>query len=160
MKSTKKTNAIRLLEQKKIAFDCLEYTYHSDDLSVEKIALDNHLELQQIYKTLVVQGDKTGIIVALIGGHQSLSLKKLATTTGNKKVALLAVKDLQKYTGYIRGGCSPIGMKKQYPTYLSTEAQQLEKIYVNAGVRGVLVGLDPLMLQKTTHAVWATISQD
>ena len=153
----KKTNAIRLLEQKKIAFDTVEYTYNSENLSVELIAEENDLSLPEIYKTLVLKGDKTGIIVALVAGDKTVSLKKLAAVSGNKKIAMVAVKDLQKNTGYIRGGCSPIGMKKQFPIYVSEEAQYLGKMYVNAGVRGILVGLKPQKLLEAANAEWAVI---
>ena len=153
----KKTNAIRLLEQKKIAFDTVEYTYNSENLSVELIAEENDLSLPEIYKTLVLKGDKTGIIVALVAGDKTVSLKKLAAVSGNKKIAMVAVKDLQKNTGYIRGGCSPIGMKKQFPIYVSEEAQHLGKMYVNAGVRGILVGLKPQKLLEAANAEWAVI---
>lgn len=153
----KKTNAIRLLERKKIAFDTVEYTYHSENLSVELIAEENGLSLPEIYKTLVLKGDKTGILVALVAGDKTISLKTLAAVSGNKKIAMVAVKDLQKHTGYIRGGCSPIGMKKQFPVYISEEAQHLEKMYVNAGVRGVLVGVKPQELLEAAGAEWAAI---
>lgn len=153
----KKTNAIRLLQQKKITFDAVNYVYDSENLNVSKIAEDNNLALEQIYKTLVLEGDKTGIIVALVAGNQSLSLKKIASISNNKKVAMLAVKDLQKHTGYVRGGCSPIGMKKQYPVYISEEAKNLEKLYINAGTRGILVGLAPNDLYDLAQAKWAEL---
>lgn len=153
----KKTNAIRLLEQKKITFDTVHYVYDSENLDVQKIAAENHLELEQIYKTLVLEGEQTGILVALVAGNQSLSLKKMALLSHNKKVALLAVKDLQKHTGYIRGGCSPIGMKKQYPVYVSEEAKDLEKLYINAGTRGILVGVSPSDLYDLVQGEWAEI---
>jgi Cys-tRNA(Pro)/Cys-tRNA(Cys) deacylase len=153
----KKTNAIRLLQQKTITFDAVNYVYDSENLNVAKIAEDNNLALEQIYKTLVLEGDKTGIVVALVAGNQTLSLKKIASISNNKKVAMLAVKDLQKYTGYIRGGCSPIGMKKQYPVYISEEAKNLEKLYINAGTRGILVGVAPNDLYDLAQAEWAEI---
>lgn len=153
----KKTNAIRLLQQKKIAFDTIHYIYDSENLDVRKIAEDNKLELEHIYKTLVLEGDKTGIVVALVAGNQVVSLKKMAAVSRNKKVAMLAVKDLQKYTGYVRGGCSPIGMKKQYPIYISEAAKNLEKLYINAGTRGTLVGVAPSDLYALAQAEWAEI---
>lgn len=153
----KKTNAIRLLQQKKISFETIHYQYDNDNLNVAKIAKDNSLELEQIYKTLVLEGDKTGIMVALVAGNNSLSLKKMASVSNNKKAAMLAVKDLQKHTGYIRGGCSPLGMKKQYPVYISEEAKNLEKLYINAGTRGILVGLAPSDLYHLTEGEWSVI---
>ncbi len=153
----KKTNAIRLLQQKKVTFDRIEYTYDSENLNVQKIAEDNGLTLTHIYKTLVLKGDKTGVFVALVAGDASLSLKKMAAVSQNKKVAMLAVKDLQKHTGYVRGGCSPIGMKKQYSVYISEEAKDLEKLYINAGTRGLLVGLVPKDLYNLAQAEWVEI---
>ncbi|MCH2021242.1 MAG: Cys-tRNA(Pro) deacylase [Saprospiraceae bacterium] len=153
----KKTNAIRLLTQKKIEFKLLEYTYLPDNLSLSKIADDNNLQLHQVYKTLVLKGDKTGVVVALVAGDKSLDLKKFAAVSGNKKVTLLAVKELQKYTGYIRGGCSPIGMKKNYEVYISEEAKTISLIYINAGARGLLVGLAPLDLPLAIDVKWASI---
>ncbi|WMX12066.1 MULTISPECIES: Cys-tRNA(Pro) deacylase [unclassified Aureispira] len=153
----KKTNAIRLLQQKKVTFDTIEYTYDSENLNVQKIAEDNGLTLTHIYKTLVLKGDKTGVFVALVAGDASLSLKKMAAVSQNKKVAMLAVKDLQKHTGYVRGGCSPIGMKKQYSVYISEEAKDLEKLYINAGTRGLLVGLVPKDLYNLAQAEWVEI---
>jgi len=155
----KKTNALRQLAKHKIPFDIINYQYDPENLSVEKIANENGLILQQIYKTLVVKGDKTGIVVALIAGHQSLSLKKLAKYSSNKKMALTAVKDLQALTGYIRGGCSPIGMKKQYPIYIDEMAKTQEKIYVNAGTRGILFGCSPEALKELCKATWVDIAE-
>lgn len=153
----KKTNAIRILEQQKIPFDTVEYTYDSENLSVEQIAADNGLQLELVYKTLVLKGDKGTIVVALIAGDKSLSMKKIAAISLNKKIEMLPVAELQQHTGYIRGGCSPIGMKKQYEVYISEEAEHLEKIYINAGARGLLVGLSPNDLQKAAQAIWAEI---
>ena len=153
----KKTNAIRLLIQKNIQFELVEYIYLPENLSLDKIAEDNNLKLCQVYKTLVLKGDKTGVFVALVAGDKSLALKKLASVSGNKKVALLAVRDLQKYTGYIRGGCSPLGMKKNYQVYISEEAEYLKMIYINAGSRGLLIGLSPEDLYSVAQGKWASI---
>ena len=157
----KKTNDIRLLEKEKVPFDLLEYTYDATDLSVEKIAEANQIKLAQLFKTLVVKGDKTGIVVALVAGQHSLSLKKLAKYTGNKKMALLPVKEIQRYTGYVRGGCSPLGMKKKYPILIDRSAQAFEHIYVNAGQRGLLFGCHPEKLFELCQAkVGDIISQE
>ncbi len=153
----KKTNALRLLNQKNIDFELIEYTYQPEDLSLNKIAEDNDLKLEQVYKTLVLKGDKTGVVVALIAGDRSLALKKFAAVSGNKKVTLLAVTDLQKHTGYIRGGCSPLGMKKNYKVYISEEAQELKLMYINAGIRGLLVGLSPQDLSSAIQGKWASL---
>lgn len=156
----KKTNAIRLLQQQKIEFDTIEYTYNTDNLSVEQIAVDNQLNIQQVYKTLVVKGSQTGVIVAVIAGNKNLSIKKLSKLSGNKKMALVPVKEIQELTGYIRGGCSPIGMKKVFPVYFDQNGQKLDKIYVNAGIRGLLFGCAPQDLLNISNARWADISSD
>ena len=123
------TNAIRILKAKKIAYTLLEYAYEEDDLSVSKIATDNGLPVEQIFKTLVAKGDKTGVVVAVVSGVQSLDLKGLAKVSGNKKIALIPVKEIQGLTGYIRGGCSPIGMKKNFPVYVDETALNFDKIF-------------------------------
>ena len=155
---SKKTNALRLLDAQKIPYEIVEYQYDAGDLSVEHIAKDNGLHLERIFKTLVAKGDKNGIAVAVVPGHKNLDFKTLAEASGNKKMTLVAVKDIQDLTGYIRGGCSPIGMKKDYPVYLDTSALAYDVIYVNAGQRGLLVGLSPEALRRATEAVVREIS--
>ena len=154
----KKTNALRLLDQKKIPYETLEYEYNEENLSVKKIAGDNLLKAENVFKTLVVKGDKNGVLVAVINGNQTLNLKSIARVSGNKKIALIPVKDLLNLTGYIRGGCSPIGMKKAFPVFLDESATDFETIYVNAGVRGILVKLEPDDLLKITNGQLAKIS--
>ena len=155
---SKKTNALRLLDAQKARYETVEYHYDADDLSVEHIASDNGLQLERIFKTLVAKGDKNGIAVAVVPGDKTLNFKALAKASGNKKMTLIPVKDIQAFTGYIRGGCSPIGMKKDYPVYLDISALDYEAIYVNAGQRGVLVGLSPEALRRATEAVVREIS--
>lgn len=144
----KKTNATRLLDQAKIDYQLIPYYYDPQNLDVSKIALENQLPLPHIYKTLVVQGDQTGIVIALVAGHQALSLKALAKATQNKKMNLLPIQDLQKQTGYVRGGCSPIGLKKNFPIWADTSLASLDTLYINAGTRGVLLQLRPQDLEK------------
>lgn len=155
----KKTNAIRLLEQAKIDFELIEYQYDPENLDVAKIAADNELKLAKIYKTLIAKGDKTGPLVAVVPGDHSLSLKKLAGLSGNKKIALLRAKDLQKTTGYVRGGCSPIGLRKALPVYIDERAIQLDQLFVNAGTRGLLFGCAPKALQSLAKAELGDICQ-
>lgn len=150
---------MRLLEKHKAAYEIIEYTYDPENLDVAKIAADNQLELGAIYKTLVVKGDKTGVWVAVVPGDKSLSLKAMAQASNNKKVAMVAVKEIQGLTGYIRGGCSPLGMKKDFPVVIDKGAQSLQTIFVNAGQRGILVGMHPHDLQEVTKAIWAEISE-
>ncbi len=154
----KKTNALRLLDQKKIAYETLEYEYNEENLSVKKIAGDNFLKAENVFKTLVAKGDKNGVLIAVINGNQTLNLKSLAKVSGNKKIALIPVKELLNLTGYIRGGCSPIGMKKPFPVFLDESAADFETIYVNAGMRGILVNLAPLDLLKITKGQMVQIS--
>lgn len=150
----KKTNAIRILEQKKITYQSMEYQYDTENLTVEHIAQRNQLNPAQIYKTLVLEGDKHGIVIALIPGDKSLSLKKIASITQNKKIALLPPNDLQRLTGYIRGGCSPVGMKKNYPTFIEQSALTLPHIYFNAGTRGLFIKIAPLDLENVMEVKW------
>ena len=109
-----KTNALRLLDKANISYRLIAYTYDAENLDVAKIAADNQLALGQVYKTLVCTGDKTGPIVVIVPGDESLDVKALAQVSGNKKIALLPLKDLTSTTGYVRGGCSPLGMNKKF----------------------------------------------
>lgn len=154
-----KTNALRILTQNNIDFDLINYQYQEDDLSVEKIAQDNQLTLESIFKTLVLISPSKEILVALVPGDAQLSLKKLAQLAAEKKVELLAVKDLPIHTGYVRGACSPIGMKKQFRTWIDETVLNFPKIYVNAGKRGLLFGCNPQDLLPITKAVVASIVQ-
>ena len=155
----KKTNAIRVLDRQKVEYELVEYKYDPDNLDVSKIAGDNNLPLNLIYKTLIAKGDKTGIVVAVIPGRDSLCLKQLAKASGNKKITLLPVRDLQASTGYIRGGCSPIGMKKNFPVWVDRSAQTLKQLFVNAGKRGLLVGLSPIDITKACPCEFADLTQ-
>ena len=131
-----KTNAMRRLDAAKIQYEVKEYGVDESDLSGVHIATQIGLPFEQVFKTLTAKGDKTGVIVFCIPCHKEIDLKKAAVVTGNKKVELLPVKELLATTGYIRGGCSPIGMKKNFPTFIEQSALDFEKITVSAGVRG------------------------
>ena len=157
---SKKTNAVRIVEQAGIAFDLLVYTYEDDNLNVANIAEKNQLELSSIYKTLVLEGDQTGILVAVIPGDKALLPKSLAAASGNKRVQLLPIQDLLRHTGYIRGGCSPIGMKKHYPVFVDEKARNLTTIYVNAGKKGLLMKLSPEALADLCQAQWVVLTAD
>lgn len=147
-----KTNVMRLLDKAKIHYTTREYEVDESDLSGEHVAEQVGIPPEQVFKTLVARGDKNGIQVFCIPVNRELNLKKAAKVTGNKKVELVHVKELQGLTGYIRGGCSPIGMKKKYPTYLDESAQLFDEIAVSAGVRGCQVVLNPNDLIKYTLA--------
>ena len=132
-----KTNAARILDQSKIPYELKEYTVAESDLSAISVAQKVGLPIEQVYKTLVARGDKTGVIVACIQGDHELHLKCLASLSGNKKVEVVSLKEVQPLTGYIRGGVSPIGMKKHYPVFIDLDIKNHEKIAVSAGLRGV-----------------------
>lgn len=142
-----KTNAMRRLDAAKIPYEIKEYEVDENDLSGIHIADQIGLPYEQVFKTLVAKGDKTGIVVFCIPCDKEIDLKHAATVTGNKKMEMLHVKDLLSTTGYIRGGCSPIGMKKKFPTFIDQSAANFEKITVSAGVRGaqLLVTVDELV---------------
>jgi len=147
-----KTNAIRILESHKIRFEAISYNVDEYDLSGETVALKIGANPESVFKTLVCVGDKSGHIVFCIPVTQELNLKKAAAASKNKKVEMIKLKDLLPLTGYIRGGCSPIGMKKLLPTYIDETAQLFENIYVSAGVRGLQMKLFPEDLIKLIDA--------
>lgn len=153
-----KTNAMRLLEAAKIRFELLEYPVDESDLSGESVARKTGKDHSQIFKTLVFSGEKNGLGVCCIPACDELDLKKTAKAFGEKKVEMLHVKDLLKTTGYIRGGCSPIGMKKQYPTVIDETAVLFDKIYVSAGVRGAMLGIEPNELKEFVNAEFIDVT--
>lgn len=157
-KHIKKTNAMRLLTQAKIDYEVFTYRWKEDDLDARHVGAEIDRPDDVIYKTLLAQGDKTGPLVAIIPSHLSIDLKKLAHTSGNKKVDMLPLKDLEKTTGYIRGGCSPIGMKHQFPAYIDQRVNELDQVIVSAGQRGLQVGLVPQDLIDFIHADVADIT--
>ena len=157
-KKESKTNALRIVEQQKIPYTLYHYTWSEDAVSANHVA-DQLLEKKeaQIFKTLLFVGNVTGPIVAVIPSNQEADLKKLAKLSGNKKVELLHLTELEKTTGYIRGGCSPVGMKKQFPTYLDSSVEIWDEIIVSAGRRGIQMGLAPQALIRLTKAIVGTI---
>lgn len=152
MAKLNKTNAARILDQQKIEYELIPYEVDENDLGAQHIAAQLGEEIAQVFKTLVLMGDKLGYFVCVIPGAEELDLKKTAKVTGNKKCDLIPMKELLPLTGYIRGGCSPIGMKKAFPTFIHHTAEDLEHVYVSAGVRGIQFKLDPSDLIKATHA--------
>ena len=147
-----KTTAMRLLEAAKIPFEIMEYAVDESDLSGLSTARKTGKDPSQIFKTLVFSGEKQGYGVCCIPACEELDLKKTARAFGEKKVEMLHVKDLLKVTGYIRGGCSPVGMKKAFPTVIDETATLFDKIYVSAGVRGIMLGIDPAALAEYVGA--------
>lgn len=153
----KKTNAIRLLEEAGIPFELREYEVDESDLSATTVAQKVGLEAAQTFKSLVARGEN-GVLLAIIPGDANLDLKALARLSGNKRVELVPLKEVLGLTGYIRGGVSPLGLKKAYPIFLDELAFVYERISISAGVRGLQVLLDPEALQQVTQACCGALS--
>jgi len=149
----KKSNASRILDKLKIPYEILEYEVDETDLSAENAAQKMGQPLQQVFKTLVIRGDKTGVLVTCIPGGTELNLKTLASISGNKKVEMIHLKEIKLLTGYIRGGVSPLAMKKNYPTYIDESAFQFPFIIFSAGVRGLQLKVDPNNLLKAMQLI-------
>ena len=147
-----KTNAMRRLDAAKISYRVMEYTVDENDLSGTHIADQIGLPYGQVFKTLVAKGDKTGPVVFCIPCDGEIDLKKAAALTGNKKIEMIHVKDLLALTGYIRGGVSPIGMKKKFPTYIDESCLSWDEITVSSGQRGAQLLLNTAALVKFTEA--------
>ena len=156
----KKTNVMRLLESEKINFTTMEYDVDENDLSGVHVAEQLGQPVEQVFKTLVLKGEKKGYMVCCIPVAEELDLKKVAKISGDKKVDMIPMKDLLLVTGYIRGGCSPVGMKKKFPTYIDETCELFDIIAVSAGVRGAQVLLDPKDLMRYVEAETADIVCD
>lgn len=145
-----KTNVARLLDKAGVKYELIPYEVDESDLSAVHVAAQLNEDVERVFKTIVLHGDKSGYFVCVVPGDSEIDLKKAAKVSGNKKCDLLPMKDLLPVTGYIRGGCSPIGMKKHFPTFIHASAQQYQRIFVSAGVRGLQIALSPadLMLQS------------
>ncbi len=157
MSKIKKTNAARILDKLKIPYEIKTYEVDEEDLSAVHVAETAGLDVSTVFKTLVARGDKTGILMAVIGGADEIDLKLLAKASSNKSVEMIALKELLPLTGYIRGGCSPLGAKKDYPVYLDSHALNHEKISISAGQRGMQLILSPQDLVKATNATVADL---
>ncbi|MBQ7334998.1 MAG: Cys-tRNA(Pro) deacylase [Clostridia bacterium] len=154
-----KTNAMRMLDAAKIPYEVLTYTVDENDLSGVHIAEQLGFPMEKMFKTLVAKGDKTGPLVCCIPVAEELNLKAVAALTGNKRIELVPVKELLALTGYIRGGCSPIGMKKQFPTYVDESAMQFEQITVSSGTRGAQLLLSRAALLAFVDAKIAKLTE-
>lgn len=150
--AAEKTNAARLLDKAKIAYQLIPYEVDESDLSAIHVAEMLNESVEQVFKTLVLKGDKTGHFVCIIPGAEELDLKKAAKISGNKNCEMIPMKELLPTTGYIRGACSPLGMKKQFPSFIHTSCEDFEKIYVSAGKRGLQLYLSPPELIKVIRA--------
>ncbi len=156
----KKTNAARILDRLRINYELLEYHADESDLSAVHLAETAGISIALVFKTLVLEGDKNGNLVCIIPGGGEIDLKKAALASGNKKVAMIRMKDLEPLTGYIRGGCSPLGMKKQFPVFIDESAFLQPFIYISAGVRGMQLKLAPNDLLIACNGSMAAISQN
>ncbi|HEX4950231.1 MAG TPA: Cys-tRNA(Pro) deacylase [Blastocatellia bacterium] len=154
-----KTIAARILDQMNIAYELRAYEVNEDALDAVSVARKVNLPPEAVFKTLVARGDKTGVMMALVAADAELDLKKLATVSGNKKIELVAVKELLGLTGYIRGGCSPLGAKKKYPVFLDETVILSEQVSISAGQRGLQLILTPDDLQRATDATLADIAK-
>ena len=153
-----KTNAMRQLDAAKIAYTVCSYEVDENDLSGTHLADQIGLPYEQVFKTIVTKGDKTGYLVFCLPCHKEIDLKAAAAVTGNKKIEPVHVKDLLGLTGYIRGGCSPVGMKKKFPTYFDQSVETQETITVSAGVRGMQLLLKREDILRFTGAKLAKIT--
>ncbi len=153
-----KTNAVRLLDREGIRYQLREYPVDESDLSAPHVAEAIGIPPERVFKTLVVRGDRTGVLLACIPANMELDLKALAAASGNKGVALVPVKEVLGLTGYIRGGVSPLGTKKAYPLYLDETADLWDLISVSAGARGLQMLLAPGDLAKMTGAIMCGIT--
>lgn len=154
-----KTIAARILDQLNIPYELRAYEVNEDELDAVTVARKVSMPPEAVFKTLVARGDKNGVLMAMVAADQELDLKKLATVSGNKKIDLVAVKELLGLTGYIRGGVSPLGAKKKYPVYLDETVILHEQISISAGQRGLQIVFAPADLQRVTEANLADISK-
>jgi len=148
----KKTNAIRILETHGVKFNFAAYEFSENEIDAESVAAKLKLNPEKVFKTLVTVGNDKNNYVFVIPGNYELNLKKAAAASVVKKIELIKMKELQNLTGYIRGGCSPIGMKKHFPTFIDESAQLFDEIYISAGVRGMQISISPTDLAEIVNA--------
>lgn len=156
----KKTNAARLLDSMGINYRLVTYEVDPENLAADHVARQLGEPIEQVYKTIVLRGNKTGPIVCVVAGCNEVDLKKAAKVSGNKSVEPLPLKELLPVTGYIRGGCTALGMKKKFPTFVSEEMKNFDKIYVSAGVRGMQIEINPADYLTATEALLSDIIKD
>ncbi len=154
-----KTNASRLLEAAGVEFKLVPYTVDPDNLAADHVAAELGEDINRVFKTLVLKGERTGYFVCVVPGNREVDLKKAAKAAGDKKADLIPMKELLPVTGYIRGGCSPVGMKKAFPTFFHSSATEHDTIYVSAGVRGLQIEINPEALISYVGASVADIAQ-
>ncbi len=153
-----KTNAARLLDRAKIPYELIPYEVDENNLAAGHVAESLGEDIRQVFKTIVLRGERTGYFVCVIPGNEEIDLKKAAKVAGDKKADLIHVKELLPLTGYIRGGCSPIGMKKAFPTFYHTTATAFGHIFISAGIRGLQLKIDPAQLIAYTNGQVADLT--
>lgn len=142
-KKIEKTNAARLLDRAGIAYGLIPYEVDENDLAATHVAESLGEPIERVYKTLVLRGDRNGHFVCVVQGDREVDLKAAAKVSGNKSADLIPMKELLPTTGYIRGGCSPIGMKRRFPTFIDSSCAAFDYIYISAGVRGLQIRIAP-----------------
>ena len=148
----KKTNAVRILEANKTEFELFNYKFNPEEIDAVSVARKIGAEPESVFKTLVTRSNTNEIFIFVISGNEVLNLKKAATAAGVKKIEMIKEKELLPLTGYIKGGCSPVGLKKNYPIFIDETAELFDNIFVSAGIRGTQVKLNPADLQKLVNA--------
>lgn len=160
MAGTIKTNAVRLLDKARIPYTLHSYTVDPDNLDASHVAASLGQDINRVFKTIVLKGERTGHFVCVVPGNAQIDLKKAARVAGDKKADLIHMKELLPLTGYIRGGCSPVGMKKSFPTFFHQSATAFDTIYVSAGQRGLQMEVAPDLLVDFCRGQYADIIQD
>ncbi|HHT91169.1 MAG TPA: Cys-tRNA(Pro) deacylase [Firmicutes bacterium] len=151
-RTMKKTNAARLLDSLGIEYELLQYEVDEEDLSAEHVAKQLDLPGEQVFKTMVLRGDRNGVFVCCVPGNGELDLKRVARLTKNKQADLIPQKEILPVTGYVRGGCSPLAMRKRYPTFVDASALRYDYIVVSGGLRGLQIKVGPADLIAATQA--------
>ncbi len=159
MKTAQKTNAVRLLDQIGIHYELRQYEVDPDDLAAETVAAKIGLPPEQVFKTLVARGDRSGICMAVIPGDQELNLKALAATAGERKIQLVPVKELQELTGYIRGGVTALAAKRAFPVYVDETIELFDVVSISAGVRGLQILIAPADYLRASNGQIAAIAE-
>ena len=159
-KKTEKTNAARLLDKAGVKYNLVSYEFDENDLAAQHVADSLGQDSARVFKTLVLHGDRTGHVVCVVPGNMEVDLKALAKVSGNKKVEMIAMKELLSVTGYIRGGCSPVGMKKKFPTYFHQTITEFETVFVSAGLRGLQLEVAPGDLIAFVQGEVATVATE
>lgn len=159
MAGIQKTNVARLLDKAKIPYELVPYTVDENNLAADHVAEELGEDINQVFKTLILHGDRSGYFVCVVPGNTEVDLKKAAKAAGAKKAEMIPMKELLPLTGYIRGGCSPIGMKKPFPTFFHSTALDFEFIFVSAGIRGLQLKISPNDLIKYVRATVSDLVQ-